>query len=141
VKTRGRVYSYELRPEFQQLARKNLIKAGVEKYVELKIGDLTEGIHEKSVDAVVLDLATPWLVVPHAHSALKGSGGIVSFSPTIDQAVKTVEALREKRFADVNTFECLMRRMQVARGRTRPQTLMTGHTGYITYARKSLKKS
>lgn len=141
VKPKGRVYSYELRPEFQQIAHKNLIKAGVEKYVELKIGDLTEGIHEKNVDAIVLDLATPWLVIPHAHSALIGSGGIISFSPTIDQVVKTDEALREKHFTDINTFECLMRRMQVARGKTRPQTLMTGHTGYITYARKSLKKS
>ena len=32
-----------------------------------------------------------------------------------------------------------MRGMQVERGKTRPQTLMTGHTGYITHARKILK--
>ena len=32
-----------------------------------------------------------------------------------------------------------MRAMQVERGKTRPQTLMTGHTGYITHARKILK--
>jgi len=35
--------------------------------------------------------------------------------------------------------ECLMRGMQVIRGRTRPETLMTGHTGYITSARKALR--
>jgi hypothetical protein len=35
----------------------------------------------------------------------------------------------------------LMRAMQVERGKTRPQTLMTGHTGYITHARKILKLS
>jgi tRNA A58 N-methylase Trm61 len=29
--------------------------------------------------------------------------------------------------------------MQVERGKTRPQTLMTGHTGYITHARKTIK--
>jgi hypothetical protein len=33
----------------------------------------------------------------------------------------------------------MMRAMQVERGKTRPQTLMTGHTGYITHARKILK--
>jgi len=32
-----------------------------------------------------------------------------------------------------------MRAMQVERGKTRPQTLMTGHTGYITHARKATK--
>jgi hypothetical protein len=33
----------------------------------------------------------------------------------------------------------LMRTMQVERGKTRPNTMMTGHTGYITHARKILK--
>jgi len=28
--------------------------------------------------------------------------------------------------------------MQTEKGKTRPQTLMTGHTGYITHARKAL---
>jgi tRNA A58 N-methylase Trm61 len=29
--------------------------------------------------------------------------------------------------------------MQVERGKTRPHTMMTGHTGYITNARKTVK--
>lgn len=138
VRPRGRVHSYEIRPEFQQVALKNLKKAKLDKYVELKNQDITLGIDEANVDAVILDLATPWLVIPHAYAALDGSKSIVSFSPTIDQVVKTVEALEENMFVDIGTFECFMRRMQVRRGRTRPQTLMTGHTGYVTYARKAI---
>jgi tRNA (adenine57-N1/adenine58-N1)-methyltransferase len=138
VRPTGRVYSYEIRPEFIQTATKNLEKASVAEYVELKNLDVTQGIQEKDVDAVVLDLATPWLVISHAYTALKGSGAIVSFSPTIDQVVKTVEALEETGFVDIETIECLLRGMQVARGKTRPETLMTGHTGYITYARKAI---
>ena len=91
------------------------------------------------MDAVILDLAVPWLVVPHAYIALRPSGVIVSFSPTIDQVVKTTEALRENGFVFIETVECLMRTMQVERGKTRPNTMMTGHTGYITHARKILK--
>ena len=86
-----------------------------------------------------MDLAVPWLVVPHAYTALKPSGIIVSFSPTIDQVVRTTEALRENGFVFIETIECLMRTMQVERGKTRPNTMMTGHTGYITHARKILK--
>jgi tRNA (adenine57-N1/adenine58-N1)-methyltransferase len=108
-------------------------------YVELKNKDIVIGIDEMEVDAVILDLAIPWLIVPHADIALKPSGTIVSFSPTIDQVVQTVEALKEKAFVDIETIECLMRGMQTDRGKTRPHTLMTGHTGYITYARKSTK--
>jgi len=137
VKPSGRIYSYEIREEFMEIAAKNLRKVGVIDYVELKKGDLTQGIEEKNVDAVILDLATPWLVVPHAYKALKGSGVFVSFSPTIDQVVKTTEALLDNGFAGVETIESLLRGMQIERGRTRPETLMTGHTGYITFARKA----
>jgi hypothetical protein len=31
--------------------------------------------------------------------------------------------------------------MQVERGKTRPNTMMTGHTGYITHARKIIKST
>jgi tRNA (adenine57-N1/adenine58-N1)-methyltransferase len=139
VKPEGKVYSYEIREEFQKVAEKNLRRAGLLEFVELKNGDVTAIIDERDVDAVVLDLATPWLVVPHAYEALKASGTIVSFSPTIDQVVRTTEALKEHNFICIETVECLMRGMQVERGKTRPQTLMTGHTGYITHARKALK--
>lgn len=108
--------------------------------MELKNKDVTVGIDEADVDAVILDLATPWLVIPHAYSALKPCGTLVSFSPTIDQVVKTAEALKENSFIDIETVECLMRGIQTERGKTRPQTLMVGHTGYITFARKIIKK-
>jgi tRNA (adenine57-N1/adenine58-N1)-methyltransferase len=139
VKPEGRVYSYELREEFQKNAEKNLKRANLLDFVELKSGDVTAGIEERDVDAVILDLAVPWLVVPHAYEALKPSGTIVSFSPTIDQVVKTTEALKENNFVFIETVECIMRGMQVERGKTRPHTMMTGHTGYITHARKTLK--
>jgi len=139
VKPNGKVYTYELRKEFQKNAEKNLKRGNLLDYVELKSGDVTTGIEERDLDAVVLDLATPWLVIPHAYEALKPAGTLVSFSPTIDQVVKATEALRENNFILIETVECIMRAMQVERGKTRPQTLMTGHTGYITHARKALK--
>ncbi len=139
VKPDGKIYTYELRSEFQKNAEKNLKRSSLLDYVELKSGDVTQGIQERELDAVVLDLATPWLVIPHAYEALKPSGILVSFSPTIDQVVKATEALRENNFKLIETVECIMRAMQVERGKTRPQTLMTGHTGYITHARKALK--
>jgi tRNA (adenine57-N1/adenine58-N1)-methyltransferase catalytic subunit len=139
VKPTGKIYTYDIRPEGQKTADKNLARAGLSEYVQTKLKDVVQGIDETDVDSVILDLAVPWLVVPRAYEALKPSGTIVSFSPTIDQVVKTVEALREYGFVCIETFECIMRGMQIERGKTRPQTLMTGHTGYITHARKVTK--
>jgi tRNA (adenine57-N1/adenine58-N1)-methyltransferase len=139
VKPNGKVYSYEIREEFQKTAEKNLARAFLLDYVQMKNKDITTGIDERDVDAVILDLAIPWLVIPHAYTALKPSGAVVSFSPTIDQVVRTVEALNENGFVDTETIECLLRGMQIERGKTRPHTLMTGHSGYITYARKAAR--
>ncbi|MEM2094071.1 MAG: tRNA (adenine-N1)-methyltransferase [Candidatus Bathyarchaeia archaeon] len=137
VRPSGKVYSYDLRTEFQKKAASNLSRVGLLPYVELKHGDVTAKIEEENVDAVVLDLATPWLVIPHAKVALRGGGIIVSFSPTIEQVVKTVTALENESFVDIETIECIVRRIKVKAGETRPETLMIGHTGYITRGRKT----
>ena len=137
VRPGGRVYSYDIRADLQEVARKNLDKMGLLPYVALKNQDITKGIDERGIDAAVLDIPTPWLVVPHAYEALKESGFFVSFSPTIDQVVNTVEALREGGFVDVRTVESMLRSIRVERGRTRPEMLMIGHTGYITFARRA----
>ncbi len=140
VRPDGRVYSYEINPRFQRIAAGNVERAGLMGYVELKEGDVTEGIDEEGVDAVVLDMATPWLVIPHAYEALAGSGVFASFSPTIEQVMKTVSALRERPFVEVETIELMLRRINVAENKTRPQTVMIGHSGYVTTARKVLEE-
>ncbi len=137
VKPDGRIYSYDVRREMQETAKKNLSRAGLLDYVELKQGDVTEGIEEDELNAVILDLATPWRVVTHAKDALEPSSSFISFSPTIEQVVKTVEELERHSFVDIRTAEFLMRRYRVKRNMTRPETLMTGHTGYLVSARNT----
>jgi len=139
VRPDGKVYSYEVRGDVLEVARENLARAGVLEYVELKNKDMTKGIDERDVDAVVLDLASPWEVIPHAYEALKGGGRIASFSPTINQVERTVEALRREGFVDVEAVECLLRTFKVEPGATRPHTFMVAHTGYVVFARKALK--
>jgi tRNA (adenine57-N1/adenine58-N1)-methyltransferase len=140
VRPDGIVYSYEINPKFQKMACKNIERAGLMSYVELKESDVTEGIDERGVDAVLLDMATPWLVVPHAYNALNGGGVLVSFSPTIEQVKKTVDALNIQKFVDVETVELILRKINVEENRTRPKTLMIGHSGYVTTARKVLNQ-
>lgn len=139
VKPHGKIYTYDVRDEFKSNVEKNLKRANLLEFVEIKHGDVTLGIEEQNLDAVILDLATPWLVIPHAYKSLKPSGILISFSPTIDQVVKTTEVLKDNNFTFIDTIECLMRSMQISRGKTRPHTIMTGHTGYITKARKTIK--
>lgn len=136
VRPGGRVYSYEVREDFLQQARRNIKRLGLEENVELKLRDITLGIEEEGVDCVMLDMPTPWLVAGHAYRALRHGGFMVCFSPTINQVERTVEAMRGAGFVDVSAFEAIVREYKVRSGETRPKTLMIGHTGYVASARK-----
>ncbi|MHA1713761.1 MAG: tRNA (adenine-N1)-methyltransferase [Candidatus Ranarchaeia archaeon] len=140
VKPDGHLYAYEIRRDFIELAERNLKRASLSKYVTIHHQDITKGIKQTSVDAVILDLGDPWLVVAEAWKALRPSGKFASYSPTIDQVMRTVKHLHEMPYCDIFTLECFIREIMVRPGKTRPATRMIGHTGYLTFARKILNK-
>jgi tRNA (adenine57-N1/adenine58-N1)-methyltransferase len=135
VKPEGHVYSYEIRSSFLDSARRGLKRAGLDEYVTLEQRDAKEGFQERDVDAALIDLGEPWAVVPHAWEALRGGAAIGSFSPTMNQVERTVVSMRG-RFANIQSMECLLREIRAEEGKTRPSTVMTGHTGYLTFANK-----
>jgi tRNA (adenine57-N1/adenine58-N1)-methyltransferase len=134
----GQVISYDNREEFIRHAMKNLEKAVLDQYVITKELDITKGIEETDVDAVILDMPTPWTVVPHAWKALKPGGFFCSYSPLISQVEQTVQELRKHPFIEMYTIEHLQRNLVVSDHGTRPSFNMLGHTGYLTFARKIL---
>jgi tRNA (adenine57-N1/adenine58-N1)-methyltransferase len=139
VRPGGKVFSYEINSHFQEVAKRNIERAGLLEHVELRKQDILSGIAEEDVDALVLDMATPWLVVPLAYRALTGGGTFASFSPTIEQVMNVNIALKEHAFIEIETVELMLRNIIVEENRTRPQTRMIGHSGYITTARKVLE--
>jgi tRNA (adenine57-N1/adenine58-N1)-methyltransferase len=132
----GKVYTYEIREDFQANAKKNLEKLKLLDNVEFKLQDIMAGIDEKEVDAVILDMATPWQIVSMAYDALRQGGRLVSFSPTINQVEKTVEELRKMGYVNIKAVELIMRTYKVKYNETRPDMIMVGHTGYIVSARR-----
>jgi len=144
VRPTGKIYSYEVNEQFYKKAQKTLARAQLGTFVEFKNQDISEGINEKNVDSVVLDLPQPWDIIPEAEKALKCGGTFASLSPTIIQVQNTVEKLREHEFGDVNTYELLLRpwKISIHKGTfvaTRPKTQMIGHSGFLTFARKLCK--
>jgi len=136
VRPSGVIYTYEVRREFIEVARRNLRMLGLEEYVVFKEADVRNGIEEQNIDAVVLDLAEPWAVLRHAYKALRSGGVLACFLPTINQVERTVEEARRTGFVMVEAEELLERRYKVRRGETRPELRMVGHTGYLMFARK-----
>jgi tRNA (adenine57-N1/adenine58-N1)-methyltransferase len=133
----GQVFTYEIREDMYNGAKKNLERFANMNRITMYYQDIAEGINEETVDAVILDLATPWEIVDIAHTALRPSHHIVSYSPTIEQVMKTCRVLSEEgKWGMIKTIEVLQREIMVRENKTRPTTWMVGHTGYMTFARK-----
>ena len=140
VAPNGKVFSYDKREDFIENARKNVDEAGYSDFVEYKLRDCREGFEEQEVDAVILDLPSPWDGIKSAYKSLKGGGRIASLSPTLNQIEKATECFKDEGFVYLETFEILLRGYQVLTGKTRPRDRMIGHTGFITVGRKANAK-
>lgn len=132
----GRVVSYEKRPEFQSLARKNLERLGLAERVEFKLRDLAEGCDETDADAFFLDVPNPWDYVAAVRAALKPGGFFASLLPTFNQVETLLHALRRESFAFVEVCEILLRYYKPEPTRLRPTDRMVAHTGFLIFARR-----
>jgi tRNA (adenine57-N1/adenine58-N1)-methyltransferase catalytic subunit len=134
----GKVTSYDTREDFIEHSMKNLKTSNLEKYVTIKEKDVTKGISEKNLDAIILDIPNPWDAVAHAYKSLKVGGYICCYSPLVSQLEQTVNEMRKHNFIEIKTFENIQREMIIGERGTRPSFDMLGHTGYLSFARKIL---
>ncbi len=139
VRPHGHVYSYDLRPEFQEVAKKNIERASLGEYITLKQGDAKQGLDVTGADIALVDVGDPWTLVKPMKNALKGSGTLAAVIPTMNQVEKMTAELLRQGFVDVESIELIAREIEAREGMTRPAMRMVGHTAYLTFARKSLK--
>lgn len=136
VGPQGRVISYEVKPDVQNLARKNLIRFGLDSRVDLKLGDIQEGFDETDADAFFLDVPNPYDYTAQVRAALKPGGYLCCLIPTFNQVEKTLQALRQTRFAFIEVCELLLRYYKPEPARLRPTDRMVAHTGFLVFARR-----
>jgi tRNA (adenine57-N1/adenine58-N1)-methyltransferase len=132
----GRVISYEVKPDVQNLARKNLTRFGLESRVDFKLRDIGRGFDETEVDSFFLDVPNPYDYMEQVRAALKPGGYLCCLIPTFNQVEKTLHALRQARFAFVEVCELLLRYYKAEPARIRPTDRMVAHTGFLVFARR-----
>jgi tRNA (adenine57-N1/adenine58-N1)-methyltransferase len=134
----GRLISYELREDFAAAARRNVATFfGEAPNWTIKLRDLYEGFDETGVDRLFIDLPEPGRALDVVARALRPGGVFVSYVPTAMQLKETVEALqRRPDFAEIESFETLMRNWHVKGMSVRPVHRMVAHSAFIIIARR-----
>lgn len=134
-----KVVSYEIRKDFADVAKEN-IKLLRLKNITVKNKNVYEGIDEKNVDVISLDLPEPWKALESADKALKVGGFIVSYSPAIPQVSDFIDAAsKNKNFLHIKTIEIIQREWEFNERVVRPKSQPIGHSGFMTFVRKILK--
>ena len=128
-----KVYSYELKEDFHKLAKKNLETLKIKNAV-LKNKDIFEGIDEKNLDALILDMLEPWRAVENCKKALKESGYLVVYVTNINQLTMLMQN-KSKLYVE-KIVELLERTWIFDKQRTRPNSNIIGHTGFLVFLRK-----
>lgn len=135
----GRVVSYEVREEFSSAAAAAVadVLGELPANLELRVGDVTEGVPERGLDRVLLDMPEPWAALPVVAEALRPGGTVFAHCPNATQVQRFCDELRTVGgFGLLETVE-LLERAWTVRGRSlRPSHRMVAHTGFLTFARR-----
>lgn len=133
-----KVVTYEIREDFAKVAEEN-VKLLQMKNITVKKKDVYNGIDEKNVDVVTLDLPEPWKAIEPAAKALKVGGFIVSYSPTTPQVndfIAAAAAAKNNSLIHVKTIEIIEREWEFDQRIIRPKSQPIGHSGFLTFVRK-----
>jgi len=140
---KGKLFSFEIREEFAQIA-----KANVENFLgitpknwKITIGLLQENlskiVKKSSADRAVLDMLAPWECIAEVEKALKPGGLVICYVATATQLSRVAEEIKlTGRFTSVVAFETLVRPWHLEGLAVRPEHRMISHTGFLLTARK-----
>jgi tRNA (adenine57-N1/adenine58-N1)-methyltransferase len=147
----GSVVSYERRPDFAAVARRNVeaFFGGPHPAWTCREGDLADLVLDEAdprdgveiatagVDRVVLDMLSPWETLPTIAAALIPGGVLCGYVATTTQMSRLVEDLRAHGgFTEPVASETMLRTWHVEGLAVRPDHRMIGHTGFLVTTRR-----
>lgn len=137
----GTVTSYEVRADHAEHAERNVTTFFGERPTnwELRLADLAayDPAVDGEVDRAVLDMLSPWEMLPVMAASVIPGGVLVVYVATTTQLSKVTEALREQQcWTEPQAWETLMRPWHVVGLAVRPEHRMVAHTAFVLTTRR-----
>jgi tRNA (adenine57-N1/adenine58-N1)-methyltransferase len=140
---KGKLFSFELREEFAEIAKANVANflGRDPKNWKVTLGALQEKlpgvIKNSTADRAVLDMLAPWECISAVEAALRPGGLVIIYVATATQLSRVAEEIKASgRFTSVTAFETLVRPWHLEGLAVRPEHRMISHTGFLISARK-----
>ena len=142
VGEKGRLFSFELREEFAEIAQANVHNfIGEAKNWKVTLGAFQDvavkTIGQGEADRVVLDMLAPWDCIDEVAAVLRPGGLVIVYVATVTQLSRTAETIKAHGgFTDASAWESLVRPWHLEGLAVRPEHRMIGHTGFLLSARR-----
>jgi tRNA (adenine57-N1/adenine58-N1)-methyltransferase len=134
----GKVFSYDRRADMIDLARRNLVRVGLEGRVVFRQRDIQDGFEDSDVDSLFLDVPNPHDYLKQVRGALRSGGAFGAILPTTNQVSALLRALGDHDFGLLQVCEISLRFYKRVPDRLRPEDRMVAHTGYLVFGRPVL---
>lgn len=135
----GRLYSYERREDFAEIAARNVEAFHGERPSnwELRVGDLLQIRGPEEVDRVILDMLRPWDCIDTISEVLVPGGILCCYVATTTQMGRVMDSLRvHGGFTEPVAREYSSREWHAEGMAIRPGHSTTGHTGFLVWSRR-----
>ncbi len=135
----GRLYSYERREDFAQIARANVdaFFGASHPAWQVRVGDLVTRIGPERVDRAVLDMLAPWECIDAVAEVVEPGGVLCCYVATTTQLGRTADTIRAHRgWLEPRTIEVTVRDWHAEGLAIRPGHGSSGHTGFLIFTRR-----
>lgn len=139
---KGKLYSFEVREEFAEIAKANVKNFyGEAKNWKVTLGQFQENavktIGKAKADRVVLDMLAPWDCIDETADVLVSGGLVIIYVATVTQLSRTAEAIKAHGgFTEPSAWESMVRPWHLDGLAVRPEHRMISHTGFLLSARR-----
>src|SRR5699024_5079567 len=133
----GSGVSYESRADQADYARRTVAAFFGESPANwtMRVADMAG--HRGEVDRVVLDMLSPWEMLPTVVDSLAPGGVLVVYVTTVTQLSSVTEALREQqRWTEPEAWETMLRPWHAVGRAVRPEHRMVAHTAFLLTTRR-----
>ena len=136
VSEKGKVVTFEISKDFMNNAKRNIERFSKLQNITFVNDDFGNSDYTDFFDSFFMDLKEPWFYFERVNRALKSGGNFALIVPTTNQITQSINELESGNFLVDEIIEISHRKYKINPNRLRPEDIMTGHTGYLIFARK-----
>jgi tRNA (adenine57-N1/adenine58-N1)-methyltransferase len=132
----GKIITFEINTDFMNNAKKNIERFSKLQNITFVNDDFANSDYTVFFDSFFMDLKEPWFYFEKVNKALKSGGNFGLIVPTTNQITQCINELESNNFLVDEIIEISHRKYKINPNRLRPEDIMTGHTGYLVFAKK-----